>query len=91
MRLEKGEAGGARQEDRSEDDRDSVASDRRKVGELALSELSALCNEANLPLFGTDTEGKINVWNFKSAEVLEYTMEQATGRSLASMLSTVGP
>jgi PAS domain S-box-containing protein len=40
-------------------------------------ELRILVDSANTPIFGIDVDGKVNEWNFKTAEITGYSREEA--------------
>jgi len=41
-----------------------------------------LINTANAPIFGIDTEGKINEWNQQTAKITGFSKEDVMGRDL---------
>lgn len=43
-------------------------------------ELRRLVDSANTPIFGIDTQGKINEWNFKTAELTGFSRDEAFGK-----------
>jgi len=45
-------------------------------------ELRKLVDSANAPIFGIDTYGRVNEWNFKTAEITGYTREEAFDKPL---------
>jgi len=45
-------------------------------------ELRKLVDSANAPIFGIDTFGRVNEWNFKTAEITGYTREEAFDKPL---------
>jgi len=47
-------------------------------------ELRKLVDTANAPIFGIDTEGKVNEWNFKTAEITGYSRDEAFHKPLVS-------
>ncbi|CEG36971.1 hybrid signal transduction histidine [Plasmopara halstedii] len=47
-------------------------------------EYARLIEKANAPIFGVDAEGKINIWNHKTAEMTQYSKEEAVGMDLMS-------
>ncbi|TDH66675.1 hypothetical protein CCR75_008747 [Bremia lactucae] len=47
-------------------------------------EYARLIEKANAPIFGVDSEGKINIWNHKTAEMTQFSKEEAVGRDLMS-------
>ena len=40
-------------------------------------ELRKLVDSANTPIFGIDTDGNVNEWNYKTAEITGFTREEA--------------
>ncbi len=50
--------------------------------EQVTAELSQLINTANAPIFGIDTEGKINEWNQQTAKITGFSKEDVMGRDL---------
>ena len=53
----------------------------RAIATMA-SELRQLIDTANTPIFGIDSDGLVNEWNEKTAEILGYTREEAFDRPL---------
>ncbi|GMF16008.1 unnamed protein product [Phytophthora lilii] len=47
-------------------------------------EYARLIEKANAPIFGVDSEGKINIWNHKTAEMTRFSKEEAVGKDLMS-------
>ena len=47
-------------------------------------ELRKLVDTANAPIFGIDTEGNVNEWNFKTAEITGYSRDEAFHKPLVS-------
>ena len=47
-------------------------------------ELRQLVDTANAPIFGIDTEGNVNEWNFKTAEITGFTKEEAFDNPLVT-------
>ncbi|ETK91430.1 hypothetical protein L917_04838 [Phytophthora nicotianae] len=47
-------------------------------------EYARLIEKANAPIFGVDSEGKINIWNHKTAEMTRFSKEEAVGKDLVS-------
>jgi PAS domain-containing protein len=45
-------------------------------------ELRQLVDKANAPIFGIDTDGLVNEWNDKTAEITGYKKEEAWGKRL---------
>ena len=43
-------------------------------------------SEANAPIFGIDTSGKINVWNAKAASMLGFSREEIGKGQMGSAL-----
>lgn len=46
------------------------------------NELRQLVDTANAPIFGIDTEGRVNEWNEMTAEITGYSAEYALGKPL---------
>ena len=44
--------------------------------------LRELVNTANCPIFGTDLNGRINEWNYKTAEIVGYSRQEAYNKNL---------
>lgn len=57
---------------------------KQKAQELtrALHELDKFIDSANAPIFGVDTEGRVNEWNAMTAEITGYSREEALGKDL---------
>ena len=55
----------------------------RAVAAMA-NELRQLIEKANAPIFGIDVHGNVNEWNDKTAEITEYSKEEALNRPLVS-------
>jgi len=55
----------------------------RAVAALA-TELRQLVDTANAPIFGIDVHGDVNEWNNKTAEITEFSKEEALSRPLVS-------
>ena len=51
-------------------------------------EYSKLIDTANAPIFGVDTEGRINVWNRCAIRLVGYTAEEVMGHSLVEEFIT---
>lgn len=51
------------------------------------NELRQLVDTANAPIFGIDTEGKVNEWNDMTAEITGYSASYALGKLLGKFLS----
>ncbi|GMI46481.1 hypothetical protein TrCOL_g10338, partial [Triparma columacea] len=47
-------------------------------------ELRQLVDTANAPIFGIDTNGLVNEWNNKTAEITGFSRDEAYGRPLVS-------
>ncbi|KAL3667048.1 hypothetical protein V7S43_007991 [Phytophthora oleae] len=47
-------------------------------------EYARLIEKANAPIFGADAQGKINIWNHKTAEMTRFSKEEAVGKDLTS-------
>ena len=43
-------------------------------------ELRRLVDSANTPIFGIDTQGNVNEWNFKTAELTGFSRDEAFGK-----------
>jgi len=50
--------------------------------ELVSSELTQLINTANAPIFGIDTEGKVNEWNKQAVIITGFSKEDVIGHDL---------
>jgi PAS domain S-box-containing protein len=48
------------------------------------TELRQLVNTANAPIFGIDVNGRVNEWNDKTAEITEFSKEEAWNMPLVS-------
>jgi PAS domain S-box-containing protein len=46
------------------------------------SELRQLVDTANAPIFGIDVHGRVNEWNEKTAEITEFSKEEAWNKPL---------
>ena len=55
----------------------------RAVAAMA-NELRQLVDTANAPIFGIDTEGLVNEWNDKTAEITGFSREEAFDKPLVS-------
>jgi PAS domain S-box-containing protein len=57
-----------------------------KVEEVKLrnviSDLARLIDTANAPIFGIDTDGKVNEWNQTAAKITKYSKEEVMGKDL---------
>ncbi len=53
----------------------------------AAKELRQLVNTANAPIFGVDSSGNINEWNYKTAEMTGYSREEALAKPLTTLLT----
>lgn len=51
---------------------------------IMAQELRKLVDTANAPIFGIDTAGNVNEWNFKTAEITGYSREEAFTKPLVS-------
>ncbi|OWZ22054.1 Hybrid signal transduction histidine kinase [Phytophthora megakarya] len=47
-------------------------------------EYARLIEKANAPIFGADAQGKINIWNHKTAEMTRFSKEEAVGKDLVN-------
>eukprot|EP00644_Phytophthora_capsici_P009732 jgi/Phyca11/118185/e_gw1.35.65.1 len=45
-------------------------------------EHSRMIDTANAPIFGVDTDGRVNIWNRKAADIMQYTNEDVLGKNL---------
>ena len=52
--------------------------------ETIAKDLQKLINTANAPIFGIDTEGRVNEWNQKAADITGYAKDEVMGRDLVS-------
>merc|ERR1711871_1831952 len=50
--------------------------------DLVAKDLTNLIDTANAPIFGIDSNGRVNEWNRKAFEVTEYTKNEVMGKSL---------
>ncbi|ETP21336.1 hypothetical protein F441_05116, partial [Phytophthora nicotianae CJ01A1] len=41
-----------------------------------------MIDTANAPIFGVDTDGRVNIWNRKAADIMQYTNEDVLGKNL---------
>jgi PAS domain S-box-containing protein len=48
------------------------------------NELRKLVDSANAPIFGIDLNGRVNEWNFKTAEITGYSREEAYDKPLVA-------
>ena len=53
----------------------------RAVAQMA-NELRQLVDTANAPIFGIDSNGNVNEWNDKTAEITGFSKEEAFGKPL---------
>ena len=53
-------------------------------------DLRLLVDDANVPIFGIDREGRVNEWNRKAAEIVGYTSDEVMGRDLIEDFITPG-
>ncbi|TDH67282.1 hypothetical protein CCR75_003116 [Bremia lactucae] len=47
-------------------------------------EYSRLIDTANAPIFGVDIDGRVNIWNRKAADIMQYTNENVLGKDLVA-------
>ncbi|GMG16051.1 unnamed protein product [Phytophthora fragariaefolia] len=47
-------------------------------------EYSRLIDTANAPIFGVDSSGRVNIWNRKAADIMQYTNEDVLGKDLVA-------
>jgi len=59
----------------AQDVTEAVQRDRAVAG--MANELRQLIDSANAPIFGIDADGNVNEWNNKTAEITQYTKEEA--------------
>lgn len=43
-----------------------------------------LIDTANAPIFGVTNDGSINIWNFKAADITQYSADEVMGRNLVT-------
>ncbi|GMF47274.1 unnamed protein product [Phytophthora fragariaefolia] len=51
-------------------------------------EYSRLIDTANAPIFGVDGEGRVNIWNKKAAEIMQYSTNEVVGENLVEKFIT---
>ncbi|KAE8897302.1 hypothetical protein PF003_g18903 [Phytophthora fragariae] len=51
-------------------------------------ELIRLIDTANAPIFGVDSEGRVNIWNKKAAEIMQYPADTVMGEHLVEKFIT---
>ncbi|CAI5742993.1 unnamed protein product [Hyaloperonospora brassicae] len=51
-------------------------------------EYSRLIDTANAPIFGVDSEGRVNIWNKKAAEIMQYSTDEVLGENLVDKFIT---
>ena len=51
-------------------------------------EYSKLIDSANAPIFGVDTQGRVNVWNICARKLVGYTTDEVMGHSLVQEFIT---
>ncbi|CAI5706458.1 unnamed protein product [Peronospora farinosa] len=51
-------------------------------------EYSRLIDTANAPIFGVDSEGRVNIWNKKAAEIMQYSTDEVLGENLVEQFIT---
>ena len=61
--------------------------DKAELSRLA-QDLMRLIDYANAPIFGIDSDGRINEWNLKSVQITGFTKEQVLGRNLVDEFIT---
>lgn len=66
----------------AQDVTEAVQRDRAVAG--MANELRQLIDSANAPIFGIDSDGNVNEWNKKTAEITGYTKEEAFDEPLVS-------
>ncbi|EQC37442.1 hypothetical protein SDRG_05045 [Saprolegnia diclina VS20] len=47
-------------------------------------EHSRLIDKANAPIFGVNTQGSVNIWNKKAAEITQYSQDEVMGENLVA-------
>ncbi|ETL44811.1 hypothetical protein L916_04928, partial [Phytophthora nicotianae] len=47
-----------------------------------------LIDTANAPIFGVDSDGRVNIWNKKAAEIMQYTTDAVMGEKLVEKYIT---
>ncbi|ETM51172.1 hypothetical protein L914_04934, partial [Phytophthora nicotianae] len=47
-------------------------------------EYTRLIDTANAPIFGVDINGRVNIWNRKAADIMQYTNEDVLGKDLVA-------
>ena len=51
-------------------------------------EYSKLIDNANAPIFGVDTQGRVNVWNKCARKIVGYTLDEVMGQNLVAEFIT---
>ncbi|RLN52715.1 hypothetical protein BBJ29_002798 [Phytophthora kernoviae] len=51
-------------------------------------EYSRLIDTANAPIFGVDSEGRVNIWNKKAAEIMQWSTREVVGENLVDKFIT---
>ncbi|RLN98606.1 hypothetical protein BBJ28_00008324 [Nothophytophthora sp. Chile5] len=51
-------------------------------------EYSRLIDTANAPIFGVDSEGRVNIWNKKAVEIMQYSTDEVLGENLVEKFIT---
>ncbi|RLN32778.1 hypothetical protein BBJ28_00023281 [Nothophytophthora sp. Chile5] len=51
-------------------------------------EYSRLIDTANAPIFGVDREGRVNIWNKKAVEIMQYSTDEVLGENLVEKFIT---
>ncbi|CEG48633.1 hybrid signal transduction histidine [Plasmopara halstedii] len=52
-------------------------------------EYMRLIDTANAPIFGVDSDGLVNIWNRKAADIMQYTTEDVLGKDLVAEFISV--
>ncbi|RLN78412.1 hypothetical protein BBJ28_00012542, partial [Nothophytophthora sp. Chile5] len=51
-------------------------------------EYARLIDTANAPIFGVDREGRVNIWNKKAVEIMQYSTDEVLGENLVEKFIT---
>ena len=51
-------------------------------------EYSKLIDNANAPIFGVDTQGRVNIWNKCARKLVGYTLDEVMGQNLVGEFIT---